>query len=136
MKLAGGCLCGKVRYAIDGEQVFAGSCHCRDCQKLTGGGYLPVLAFAESDVTLSGAPKYYTKIADSGKRGFEGFCPECGSRVCAKSESMAGLILVTAGTLDDPAQFRPQMHVYASRAQAWDLMDPAVAQVPLMPPGS
>jgi hypothetical protein len=31
-KMSGGCLCGQVRYTADAEPMFAGICHCKDCQ--------------------------------------------------------------------------------------------------------
>jgi len=34
MKIEGGCLCGKVRYAADVDPAFVGICHCKDCQKM------------------------------------------------------------------------------------------------------
>ena len=37
MKLEGGCYCGNVRYAIDGDPVMKAQCHCRECQYITGG---------------------------------------------------------------------------------------------------
>ena len=39
MKIDGGCLCGAVRYSGEAEPLFAGVCHCRDCQKFTGSAF-------------------------------------------------------------------------------------------------
>ena len=36
--ITGSCLCGAVKYEINGDPVFAGLCHCKDCQKYTGTG--------------------------------------------------------------------------------------------------
>ena len=41
IKFAGGCLCGCVRYECSADPIFMGNCHCRDCQKSSGGAYEP-----------------------------------------------------------------------------------------------
>jgi hypothetical protein len=38
-KITGGCLCGRVRYSIDGEPPVTGVCHCKDCQRETGSAF-------------------------------------------------------------------------------------------------
>jgi hypothetical protein len=42
MKITGGCACGAIRYEVTEEPMVMFNCHCRDCQKTTGGGYTPV----------------------------------------------------------------------------------------------
>ena len=44
MKATGGCLCGQIRYEVDSDTFIAVSCHCRDCQYVTGGE--PAVAIA------------------------------------------------------------------------------------------
>jgi len=36
--IEGGCACGAVRFKIAGPMMGAGTCHCVDCQKASGGG--------------------------------------------------------------------------------------------------
>jgi len=40
-RFTGGCLCGRVRYECSADPLFMGHCHCRDCQKASGGAYEP-----------------------------------------------------------------------------------------------
>ena len=35
--IKGSCRCGKVTYSSDADPVFVGVCHCKSCQKSTGG---------------------------------------------------------------------------------------------------
>jgi hypothetical protein len=134
MAMTGGCLCGAVRYTADGAQVFAGNCHCRDCQRVTGSGYMPVVGFTREAVQIAGAVKYFQRRGDSGKFSYEGFCPECGARLFAYADVMPGLLMVQAGSLDNPSEFKPQMDIYTASAQPWDPMDPALPKFPGMPP--
>ena len=45
MAFAGGCLCGRVRYTVEGDPNFAAVCHCRSCQRYTGSAFEPVMVF-------------------------------------------------------------------------------------------
>ena len=136
MTYAGTCLCGAVRYTTDGDLVFAGNCHCRDCQRATGSAYMPVLAFARDAVIVNGTVKYFQRRGDSGQNSYEGFCPECGARLFAHADVMPGLFMIQAASLDDPALYKPQMDIYTASAQPWDHMDPALPKFHGMPPAS
>lgn len=129
----GGCLCGAIRYEASVEPMMAGHCQCRDCQRM-GGGHASMLGFPEDKVKLTGTPKYYGTKADSGNISSRGVCPNCGSWVVGKTSGMANFITISAGTLDDPGQFKPQLVVYHDRANAWDHLDPALMTFAKMPP--
>lgn len=85
---------------------------------------------------IAGTVKYHDIKADSGNTLSRGFCPECGSRLFAKTSAMPELAMITAGTLDDPAQYRPSMDIVTASAQPWDHMDPALPKFAGMPPMS
>ncbi len=133
-KMTGGCQCGANRFEADGEPVFSSNCHCRDCQQASGGGYMPVMGFPKDAVRVTGEVKYFQRQGDSGASETEGFCPECGSRLFAHADVLEGVFLVRAGSLDDPAQYKPQADIYTASAQPWDHMDPDLPKYPQMPP--
>ena len=47
MKHSGGCLCGEVRFEVEGKPSFVGVCHCKDCQLRTGSLFGVGVFFAE-----------------------------------------------------------------------------------------
>ena len=130
---SGSCQCGAVRYECAVEAVFTGNCHCRDCQKATGGAYVPVLAVPADALKITGDVKYYDSRADSGHTFSRGFCPNCGARLFGKSSGMPAIIAITAGSLDDPGRFKPAIDFYTSSAQPWDHMNPQLPKFPKQP---
>ena len=121
---SGKCLCGEVRYSAASDPVFSGNCHCKDCQRSSGGPYTPAMVFSKEAVTIVGEVKYFKSKADSGKLIERGFCPNCGSQLFSKFEGMPGMIGIRAGTLDDAANFHPALDFFVSSAQPWDHMNP------------
>lgn len=131
----GGCACGAIRYAIACEPVFMNHCQCSDCQHKSGTGHGSYLTFAQrNDVKLTGDATRWDMVADSGNVKTRGFCPTCGSPVYLTFTAMPELFTVHAASLDDPAQFKPQVLTYAVRGHAWDHIDPAMPKFEKMPP--
>ncbi len=133
-RMAGGCVCGAVRFEVDGDPMFCSNCHCRECQRASGSAFMPLMGFLREAVRISGEVTYFTRMADSGTAETEGFCPICGARLFAHAEAYEGVFLVRAGCLDDPSLYKPQADIYTSSAQAWDHMDPNLPKFPKMPP--
>ncbi len=65
--LTGACQCGAVRYECAAEPLFTGNCHCRDCQRATGGAYVPAFAVPAQALKITGEVKYYESRSDSGQ---------------------------------------------------------------------
>jgi hypothetical protein len=135
MKIEGGCLCGKVRYAADAEPMFVGVCHCKNCQKGTGGAFAPVVALAKPALTVRGDLKTYTGRGDSGKATFRRFCPECGSTILDEAEVMPNVVMLLTGSLDDASWVKPTMEIFLDSAQPWVSLSGERQRFPKMPPG-
>jgi hypothetical protein len=75
----GGCLCGRIRYECSADPLFMGNCHCRDCQKSSGGAYEPEIGLPAAALKITGPVKYYDTKAESGNTLSRGFCSECGA---------------------------------------------------------
>jgi hypothetical protein len=133
-QIAGGCLCGAIRYEGTTEPIIQGHCQCRDCQRATGAGHMSLMAVPKSSIAVSGPLKYFDKPADSGNIVSRGFCPDCGSSVLNLNSGMPDMLFLLAGCLDDPGQLEPMVAVYTARGHEWDILDPALQKFPAMPP--
>jgi hypothetical protein len=133
MKIEGGCLCGKVRYSGEAEPIFAGVCHCTNCQKGTGTAFNAVVAVPKPMVSFTGALSTYEGRGDTGNAVYKRFCPECGSPVAEEAAVMADVVMIPTGTLDDPSTVTPAMQIYCDSAQHWALLEDGIQRFPKMP---
>jgi len=63
---SGGCTCGAVRYECSAEPLMMGNCHCRDCQRASGGPFVSIVAVPKDALKITGEVKYHEVKADSG----------------------------------------------------------------------
>jgi hypothetical protein len=129
-RYSGGCLCGAVRYVCAAKPVHAFFCHCRDCQKETGGPFAAEIYVPAGSVNLEGRLSRYSRIGDSGKSVHRHFCARCGSVVLTTFESAPEHVCLKACSLDDPADLKPEFHLYVSSKQPWDVIRDELPQHP------
>lgn len=120
-KHSGQCACGAVAFEFDTDPSFVAVCHCLDCKRATGGEAATFFGVPDDDFTLiSGAPKAFHYVAQSGKGLDRNFCPECGARVFSSNlESFPGTVFVTLGSLDQPQGIEPVVEMFTRRRLAW-----------------
>jgi len=112
-KFTGGCACGAIRYECSAEPIAMFNCHCRDCQRLSGGPYTAVVYMPAKAVKITkGTPCYYNTPSAALGDNKRGFCPDCGSRLFGGITDQGHGI--TASSLDDPSLYKPQFDIFTS----------------------
>lgn len=134
MAMTGGCLCGAVRYTASAAPVTTRICWCRVCQYFAAGNGSLNVVFPREDMAITGKLGRYSSIADSGNHMHRSFCPTCGVQLFSEAEERPQLIVVRAGTLDDPTQVRPEGMIWTASAPAWAALDPELPQFAGQPP--
>jgi hypothetical protein len=119
MTTTGGCLCGAVRYEIEGDPLLSAVCHCRNCQKQAGSAMSVLIGVADAQMTITGEMKTYEDKGESGDPVWRRFCGNCGSPILSDLPSQQGLHFVKAGTLDDVSGLEPKLHFWTVSAQPW-----------------
>jgi hypothetical protein len=111
----GGCACGRVRYAVEIENDDAYLCHCRMCQKATGGVSIAFKQVRKAAVSWEREPDWY----QSSPIARRPYCRECGTPLGFAFPDGENMDL-TVGSFDDPSRFVPRHHFGAeSMHRAW-----------------
>ena len=117
--LAGGCLCGAIRYTARPSHRKGYYCHCRMCQLAFGNTRAAFLNLRKDEVAWTTLPSLYA----SSKFALRGFCNHCGTPLSFEyfdSERMD----LSVGSLDDPAALTPVSHfAVESRIANWHAED-------------
>ena len=100
MTITGGCQCGAARYVMHVDKVEKPhTCHCRMCQKATGGVFAALAGCAKDKLEWTqGAPAFFA----SSNLATRGFCADCGTPLTFAYNTPEARIYVTIGSLDDP----------------------------------
>lgn len=123
MAYTGSCLCGGVRFEIDGELEPIQVCHCLQCRKAQGGPFataIPVAATAFRFIRGEQLLKSYE--SSPGKQRL--FCGHCGSPVFSRRQALPGVVRVRAGLINEPLEVRPASHAHVgSKCNWWPIED-------------
>ncbi len=129
--LEGGCTCGDIRYRVASRPLFVHCCHCRWCQRESGSAFA-LNAMIESDriVLLSGAPEVVNTPTRSGKGQKFSRCPRCRIALWSNYAGAGDAVrFLRVGTLDDPDQMPPDIHIFTASKQPWFAIPPGVPAV-------
>jgi len=114
--LTGGCQCGKIRYAVTGAPVALYVCHCLECRRQSASAFGISAIFRSADLRLvQGAPRRWSRPADSGGIVACHFCPDCGTRLWHGDPALEAEISVKGGSLDQPPDLSDAVHIWTTR---------------------
>jgi hypothetical protein len=121
----GGCFCGAVRYRITDRPMFINCCHCRDCQKQTGGAFA-VNGLIERDrvEVTAGEPMPHLMKTDSGRPHIIYRCDACNAAVWSDYGDRKSLVFLRVSTLDDATSFPPDAHIFTRSKLPWVQLSP------------
>lgn len=126
MTLRGSCLCGDVKFRIEGETDRPTSCHCVECRKMSGHYWSSVettqdsLILEQGEVSLSWYPRNVSE---------QGFCVICGTplfwRVLDPDNDK---VSVSLGAIDGETGLTVRTHIFTSeKGDYYDLPDGVAA---------
>ena len=115
VRMTGGCQCGAVRYAFEGDPQLVALCHCRMCQKATGSVAWPFFTALREDLSWTrGQPALYRSSAAAQR----GFCIRCGTPLIFDPDGEA-TVDVGVATLDNPAAMAPAAQYWVGSRVPW-----------------
>ena len=120
----GGCQCGAVRYRITAGPLGVYNCHCKDCQRTSGGTQTMSMPIRREHVVLLGGDlAAFDKSADSGRVVRMLGCARCGTKVWNEPLSSPAMLVVKPGTLDDIAWAVPVGNIWTASKAPWVEID-------------
>jgi hypothetical protein len=114
--MTGGCQCGRIRYTAEVADDDAYLCHCRMCQRATGGVSIAFKNVPRAALTWEREPDRHASSPIAAR----GFCRECGTPLSFEYLRASENIDLTVGSFDEPGGFHPTSHFGAeSLHEAW-----------------
>jgi len=121
--LKGSCLCGSLKYEINGELGPIVMCHCSNCRKASGSAFAtnaPVDASAVNWMSDTAALGEY----ESSPGVFRQFCRRCGSQLFSRRTATPDVLRLRIGTLDTKIMSKPTQHIFVGSKAEWcDITD-------------
>jgi hypothetical protein len=119
MQIDGRCHCGGVSFTAQIDPARVMVCHCADCQVLSGAPFRAVAIAPYDTLVLRGQTKSYVKVADSGNRRAQVFCPECGTPLFATAPENPTSVVIRLGCVAQRAALVPAAQIWQHSALPW-----------------
>lgn len=131
-KCIGSCLCGDVRFEVEGDFAHFYLCHCSHCRKDTGSAHAANLFSSNAHLAWTSGQESVKPFTLAGTRHSKSFCSRCGSAL-PHVQMDGALVVVPAGSLDCDAPIRPKAHIFVASKAGWDHELEAVPKVEGLP---
>jgi len=118
-KHSGSCLCGAVRFAVEGNFERFYLCHCQYCRKDTGSAHAANLFSSTATLQWLAGEDKLTLFNLPATRHQRCFCSICGSAL-PNLQMNGTLLLVPAGSLDTRLSLTPDAHIFTASKALWD----------------
>jgi len=119
--IEGGCLCGSIRYRVDGRPSFISICHCQSCRRASGAPTVAWFVISRAQFTLlAGSPCEYPSSIHVRRS----FCGKCGTQLAYEHDSAPDTVELTVASLDEPSAMQPTKEIWlADKLPKWQTPD-------------
>lgn len=119
-ELRGSCLCGTVRFVVQGPVDAFYLCYCSRCRKASGSAHASNLFAPAANLRwVSGEDAIRRHELATARYFARCFCGTCGAPVPSVSRRDPERVLIPAGALDDEPEIRPQRRIHCADQAAW-----------------
>jgi hypothetical protein len=137
--LTGSCLCGGIRYEIDGELDSVVNCHCSMCRKAQGSAFRTRASVAHERFRIVQGKELVAEYQSSPST-VRRFCRVCGSPMMNSWKGNPGAYGLALGTLDQDPGAKPVRHLFVASKAPWHSITDGLPQYetephPLQSPG-
>ena len=119
MRINGACHCGSVSFTAEVNPARVMLCHCTDCQAMSGSAFRYLVLAPIASFAVHGTTKSYVKVADSGNRLAQVFCPECGTPLYSVAPEHPTSVSIRLGCVAQRAALRPAAQTWQHSAMPW-----------------
>ena len=131
----GGCLCGAVRFEVDGTIGPITCCHCSQCRRASGSAFTAAASVdADGFRIVQGAE--LVGAFESSPQNRRMFCSRCGSQLFGKHDAYPTVVRVRAGAFDDDPNSRIAADIMMSSKAPWLEGHEHAEEFPELPPMS
>lgn len=116
--IEGGCLCGKIRYTIDGAIIDVSHCHCSKCRKLHGAAFATYGTVGSEHLRWLSGEEHMTVYRSSAHLE-RVFCNLCGSALLCREDDEPDVEYIALGTVDGDPGCRPAYHIWVGSKAPW-----------------
>ena len=116
--LTGSCLCGGVKYEIDGELGAVTNCHCSLCRKMTGSAFASGATIPTASFRFV-AGSELLKEWESSPGYHRVFCGRCGSPIVKRKVNDPDNLRLRVGTLDSDPGVKMSKHHHVDSKAPW-----------------
>ena len=116
MSVRGHCLCGATSWETDGQQNWAGFCHCESCRRKCAAPVTAFLGVENGHWQWTGQVPGAYASSDHATRYF---CSTCGTTMAYASTRFPNEIHFYGASLANPSDFAPTQHFHHDERLAW-----------------
>ncbi|WP_409526360.1 GFA family protein [Nitrincola sp. MINF-07-Sa-05] len=114
---SGSCLCGQVRFVVEGFSSQVANCHCSMCRKFHGAAFATLVSVSGLRwVSGESMLKHYT----AGNGTVRSFCSECGSSLGFRGKNQPlSAIEIAISAFDEDIPVEVDAHIYTNYKACW-----------------